>query len=177
MIETERLILRPWQDNDLAPFATMSRSPEVQRYLGEPQSEEQIAEAAERVSGRFAKLGYGRWSVERREDGRFIGLCGVVPFDRPETPIHGEIEIGWQLDPSVWGQGYAKEAAAASLNWGWTNLDCPQIVAITVAANTASWGLMERLGMQRRTDLDFGHPLFDPGHRLHRHIAYMAVRP
>ena len=73
--------------------------------------------------------------------------------------------------------GYAKEAAHASLAWGWANLDASRIMAITVPANTASWGLMTRLGMIRRTDLDFGHPSFEPGHPLHRHIVYVAERP
>ncbi len=177
MIGTERLLLRPWRDGDRAPFVEMCRSPVVQKHLGEPQSDAQIDEAVERISARYATLGYGRWSVERRDDGRFIGLCGLVPFDRPGTPIHGEIEIGWQLTPAVWGRGYAREAAVASLKWGWANLDCPAIVAITVPANKASWGLMERIGMVRRPDLDFGHPLFAPDHALHRHVTYVAERP
>lgn len=93
------------------------------------------------------------------------------------APIQGEIEIGWQLDEKAWGQGFAREAALASLTWGWANLACSRIVAITVPANRASWGLMERLGMTRRPDLDFGHPAFAEDHPLHRHIVYVAERP
>jgi len=81
------------------------------------------------------------------------------------------------LREDVWGQGYAREAAEASLAWGWANLDCARIVAITVPANKRSWGLMERLGMSRRPELDFGHTLFPKGHPLHRHITYAIGRP
>ncbi len=177
MIETARLRLRAWAEADAAPLAAMCRSPEVTRYLGAPQTEPEIAATLARVAGRFATLGYGRWSVERREGGSFLGLCGLVPFDRPGTPIHGEIEIGWQLAPEHWGHGYASEAAAASLDWGWANLPCAQIVAITVPANVASQRVMARIGMVRRRDLDFGHPLFAAEHPLHRHIAYSIARP
>ncbi|HET8611209.1 MAG TPA: GNAT family N-acetyltransferase, partial [Sphingomonas sp.] len=94
-----------------------------------------------------------------------------------DGPIIGEIEIGWRLREDAWGQGYAREAAEASFAWGWANLDRGQIVAITVPANERSWGLMERLGMSRRPELDFGHPLFPEGHPLHRHITYAIERP
>ena len=65
----------------------------------------------------------------------------------------------------------------ASLAWGWANLDAERIVAITVPANRASWGLMERLAMTRRPDLDFGHPAFAEDHPLHQHITYAIGRP
>jgi RimJ/RimL family protein N-acetyltransferase len=92
-------------------------------------------------------------------------------------PIDGEIEIGWRLREDVWGRGYAREAASASLRWAWRSLQCDRIFAMTVPANRASWGLMERIAMVRRPDLDFGHPLFPANHPLHRHIVYAAARP
>ena len=177
MIETERLILRPWREADRASYVALHRSPAICRYLGGVHSDARIEEGIAGLKRSQARYGYGRWMIERRTDGRLLGVCGPRPYDRVGTPIHGEIEIGWLLADDLWGQGYAREAAQASLDWGWANLDVSQIVAITVPANTASWGLMERLGMIRRPDLDFGHPAFDPCDPLHHHIAYVAERP
>ena len=122
-----------------------------------------------------AERGHCFWIVERKADGALLGFCGLKIGN--VGSIDGEIEIGWRLREDAWGQGYAKEAALASLAWGWKNLDASRIVAITVPANRPSWGLMERLGMTRRPDMDFGHPLFAEDHPLHRHITYVIERP
>ncbi|NWP15587.1 GNAT family N-acetyltransferase, partial [Escherichia coli] len=74
------------------------------------------------------------------------------------TPLFGEVEIGWRVARAHWGKGYAREAAQASLDWAWANLDVPTVAAMTVPGNTRSWGLMERLGMTRVPADDFIHP-------------------
>ena len=173
MIDTERLILRPWRQQDVAPFHAMGRDPEVMRYLGPPMAIEEAQAAHDRMVSYQADYGMCFWAVERRADAAFIGFCGLKPG---KPPIDGEVEIGWRLARQAWGQGYAREAAAASLAWGWSNLDVPGIVAITVPANVRSWGLMERLGMQRVLDGDFDHPALAPGDPLRRHILYRAAR-
>lgn len=175
MIETERLILRGWRDEDHAPFAAMGRSPAVMEHLGDPMDDDQVAAAIARQQGFQTSHGHCFWAIERREDGAFLGFCGLKPGT--VGPIDGEIEIGWRLREDAWGQGYAREAAQASIAWGWANLDTPKIMAITTPANTASWGLMIRLGMVRRPELDFGHPQFQPGDRLYEHITYEIARP
>ncbi len=85
-----------------------------------------------------------------------------------------EVEIGWRLRHDAWGQGYAREAAEATLAWGQA-AGRPRIIAMTVAANTRSWGLMERLGMLRRPDLDFAHPALAADDPLCAHIVYATV--
>jgi RimJ/RimL family protein N-acetyltransferase len=175
MIETERLILRPWRDADHALFAQMGRSPAVMQHLGPLQTDAGVAQAIARQRGFQAAHGYCFWAIERRADGAFLGFCGLKPGT--VGPIEGEIEIGWRLREDAWGLGYAREAAAASIAWGWANLDAPRIMAITTPANSASWGLMIRLGMTRRPDLDFGHPQFVAGHPLFEHITYELMRP
>jgi RimJ/RimL family protein N-acetyltransferase len=123
-----------------------------------------------------AALGHCFWAIERRSDRAFLGFCGVKPG--PEgTPIDGELEIGWRLARNHWSQGYAREAAAATLDWTWANTDRAKVCAITVHANEASWGLMIRLGMTRVEDGDFDHPALPPGHRLRRHVFYAIGRP
>jgi RimJ/RimL family protein N-acetyltransferase len=175
MIETERLILRGWRDADRAPFHAMGNDPEVMRYLGPPMTREASDAAVDRQNALLGEVGHCFWAIERRSDGTFLGFCGLKPG--PEgTPIAKQIEIGWRLRSDAWGQGYAREAAQASLNWSWANLDAQEIAAITVLANTRSWGLMERLGMRRDIAADFDHPALPEGNPLRRHITYRIAR-
>ena len=176
MIETDRLILRGWKDTDVAPFHAMCNDPEVMRYLGEPLSLADAEAAKERQNGFLATHGYCFWVVERRVDGAFLGFCGIKPGSEG-TPIAGQVEIGWRLARDAWGQGNAREAAQASLDWAWANLDAADVAAITVLGNVRSWGLMERLGMHRVAAEDFEHPVLPEGHPLRRHITYRIARP
>ena len=75
--------------------------------------------------------------------------------DDPESPVEGEFEVGWRLREDAWGKGYAKEAAIASLDFAFDRLGAERVVALTVEGNAPSWGLMLRLGMVRRADLDY----------------------
>ena len=173
MIETPRLWLRAWREDDVAPFHAMSRDAEVMRYLG-PLGDERAARGAyERMVERQTNDGFCFWAVERKTDGAFIGFCGLL---RARPPIEGEIEIGWRLARDAWGMGYAREAADACLAWAWANLDVSSIAAITVPANARSWGLMARLGMTRVAGGDFDHPDLAEGDPLRRHILYRIAR-
>lgn len=174
MIETPRLILRGWRERDIAPLHAMGQDREVMRHLGPPMSADAARAAYDRMVACQAEHGYCFWAVERRADAAFLGFCGLKPGDRF---LAGETEIAWRLARAVWGKGYAREAAEASLAWGWANLDAPRVTAITVAANTRSWGLMERIGMTRVADADFDHPDLAPGDPLRRHILYRIDRP
>jgi len=174
MIDTDRLVIRPWHDGDRAPYHAMCRDLEVMRFLGPPQSRADTDAAIDRMRAMQATHGYCFWAVERRDDAALIGFCGLKPGS---PPIEGEIEIGWRFGRPFWGQGYAREAAAACLDWGWRMLGAAEIVAITVPANTRSWGLMERLGMVRVADGDFDHPNVPDSSPLKRHILYRIARP
>ncbi|QJU56821.1 GNAT family N-acetyltransferase [Sphingomonas sp. AP4-R1] len=176
MIETERLILRGWRDADIAPFAAMCADPEVMAHLGGPQSLAEVEAAVARQRDFKERLGHCFWAIARREDGAFLGFCGIKPGGHPGTPVSDELEIGWRLRRDAWGRGYAREAAEAALAWGWAHTDRPRIAAWTIPPNRASWTLMERLGMARRPDLDFAHPSFPADHPLSAHIVYAAER-
>lgn len=175
MIETDRLALREWREADVAPFAAMGRDPDVMAFIGPLLDEDEVRAAIERQRGFQAMLGHCFWAVERRADGAFLGFCGLKP-GAVGTPIEREIEIGWRLARHASGQGYAREAAQACLDWGWTR-GIERIAAITVPANVRSWGLMERLGMRRLPEQDFEHPALAPDDPLSRHIVYVADRP
>ena len=177
MIETERLILREWRDEDRDAFLVLCNSRAVMAHLGGPATAEEVDSGIARIRACQAEHGHCFWAMECKADGAFVGFCGLKIARDPELPIDGEVEIGWRLRADLWGRGYAREAAAASLHWGWAHLSADRIIAITIPANRRSWGLMERLGMVRCPDLDFDHPDFEPGHSLCRHIGYVAGRP
>ncbi|WP_219892895.1 GNAT family N-acetyltransferase [Aquisediminimonas profunda] len=174
-LETTRLILRSWRDDDVLPFASMSADPRVMATLGPLMS----AQEAEAMIGRLHAIeerhGHTFWALERKKDGRFLGFCGLVMGN--VGPIDGKIEIGWRLAHDAWGQGYAREAAEASLDWGFSNRDVEQIWAITTPGNVRSWGLMERLGLKRHPQLDFAHPKNADDSPLKQHITYSIARP
>ncbi len=173
-LQTERLTLRDWRAEDLEPFAAMCADPIVMATLGPVMDRDQTAALIERISAVSETHGFTAWALERREDGRFLGWCGLIPGMFP--PILDEVEVGWRLAADVWGQGYAHEGAVAALDWAFANLDRDAIWAITSVGNQRSWRLMERLGMVRQHALDFDHPKLPAESPLLRHITYRMGR-
>ena len=160
MIETDRLILRDWTEADIAPFLLHTNRPAVMRWLGGVRTEAEQRESIGRMMRWQRERGFTFWVVERKADGELLGFCGLKIADTPDSPIEGMYEIGWRLREDAWGQGYAKEAAIASLDFAFATLGADRVVAITFAPNAASWGLMERIGMTRRPELDYDDPRF-----------------
>lgn len=166
--ETPRLRLRGWSDDDLDRLDAACNTPSVTRYLGGVQPRDALAAAIGRLKAAEAAHGFTFWVVERRADDAFLGYCGLKPVRDETTPpsLHGAVEIGWRLREDIWGQGYAREAAEESLRLGFERFGLARIVAFTMPANTSSWGLMQRLGMRPRPDLDFDMTGFGP------HLVY-----
>ena len=174
MIETERLRLRDWREEDIAPFIRHTNTEAVMRWLGGVKSAEEHREIIrDRVMCWQRERGFTFWVVERKADGALLGFCGIKIADGKDSPVAGEYEVGWRLREDVWGQGYAKEAAIASIDHAFDRLGARQVVAITVPQNEASWGLMERLGMRRRAELDHDDPRFA---ELNPMIVYSIAR-
>lgn len=176
MIDTERLVLRRWQDRDRETFYAHCADPEVMRHFPALLTREEVDAAIARQDGFFTRHGYCFWVVEERASGRMLGFCGLKP-GAEGTPLEGEVEIGWRFGKEHWGRGFAKEAALASLDWGFANLPVARIGAITAPANMRSRGLMERLGMVRAPDQDFDHPAVPDDSPLKRHITCWKQRP
>ena len=178
-LETARLILRDWREKDWAEFFRVTGTAAVMRWLGQSPDAQGQAQVRTRVENSAARLGHCFWVVERKPDGghlagKLLGFCGLKRADAPGSPIAGEFEIGWRLREEAWGHGYAKEAAIASLNAGFGRFGAEQIFAITVIENEASWGLMKRLGMRRREDLDYADSRYEPP--LRDTIVYSIAR-
>lgn len=160
VVETERLRLRTWEEADLALFAKHCNTPAVMRWTGEVQDDAGIRTGFDRVSASQAAYGHCLWIVERKTDSALLGFCGIKKVTDVASGMIGDFEIGWRLRQDAWGQGYAREAATASLDAAFGQFAAPHVIAFTVAQNEASWGLMERLGMTRRADLDFFDPCY-----------------
>jgi RimJ/RimL family protein N-acetyltransferase len=174
VIETARLRLRDWNEADIEPFIRHTNTPAVMRWLGGVLPPGELRRIfRERILRWQRERGFTFWAVERSADAALLGFCGIKIADSPGSPIEGDYEIGWRLREDAWGQGYAKEAAAASLDFAFDRLGAGRVVAITFAGNIASWGLMERLGMKRRSDLDYDDPRFP---ELNPTIVYAIAR-
>jgi RimJ/RimL family protein N-acetyltransferase len=173
-IETERLILRDWRAKDWPRFWAGTNTPGVMRWLGGVMGDDGMAATRARVEGCAAANGFCFWAVERKSDGEILGFCGLKRADAPGSSVTGAMEIGWRLREDAWGQGYAKEAATAALDAAFSRFGADEVVALTVIANAGSWGLMKRLGMRRREELDYADTRFEPP--IRDHILYSIDR-
>jgi len=138
-------------------------TPPVMRHLGGVQTPEQWRDGFERLRGFTREFGHTFWIVEDKASGELLGFCGLKRVNSPGADdLAGTPEIGWRLRESAWGKGIAKEAAIASLDVAFDRLGFDAVIAMTVPANLESQGLMMRLGMRRREDLDFIDSRFGP---------------
>jgi RimJ/RimL family protein N-acetyltransferase len=161
--QTKRLILREWDDEDEVRFYEVMNRPEVMRHLGGVQLPEEWRAAYQRVRNFQRDYGHTFWIIEDRGNGEILGFCGIKRVNSPGAgELSGQHEIGWRLRPEVWGKGIAKEAAIASLDLAFGRFGAPAVIATTVPSNEASQGLMKRLGMTRREELDFVDERFGP---------------
>ena len=161
--ETPRLRLRDWEDGDEAAFYAIMNTPSVMRHLGGVQTPEQWREAYQRLCGYTGNFGHTFWIVEDKATEEIQGFCGLKRVNAPGAgEITGQHEIGWRLRRSAWGKGIAKEAAVAGLDLAFGRFAAPHVVAITMEANKPSQGLMERLGMTRRSEWDYWDERFGP---------------
>ncbi|HLY78052.1 MAG TPA: GNAT family N-acetyltransferase [Caulobacteraceae bacterium] len=174
MIETERLILRPWTDADRAPFVAMSADPAVMETLGGVLSEAQADDYIARGKQRLAIFGFCRWAVERRKDGAFIGAVGLAPI-HTSLPLPAGFEMGWRLAREAWGQGYATEAAKAAIDDGFER-GLTEVFAFTSRPNLRSQAVMERAGLVRTPTLDFPHPALAEDDPMRQHLVWMKRR-
>lgn len=155
---TERLELRRIREDDLDPHMELLNTPAVMRWLGGVQPRAVIAAKHQAARDGFAREGFGFMMMEERVSGEMVGHCGLRRVAHPLAPNPTDHEIGWLVREDRWRLGYAYEAMRAVVDWGFGVIGAPHIVALTCAPNVGSWRLMEKLGMERRADLDFTDP-------------------
>ncbi len=173
-LETPRLVLRPWREEDLDPLFAINGDAESMRHFPAVLTRVESDAWAARLRSHFDEHGWGFWVVEHKADAAFVGVVGLlnIPWQARFTPA---VEIGWRIHPAHRRRGIAGEAARAALDFGFGSLGLAGIVAFTVPANEPSWRLMERLGMH--ADGEFDHPRLAAGHPLQRHLLYRLAAP
>ncbi len=174
-LETERLILRRWREEDRDPFAALNADPAVMEHFVNPMTREQSDEFVDRIEAHFDEHGWGLWAVEVAETGAFTGFVGLWPakFEAAFTPA---VEVGWRLAHEHWGHGYATEAARAAVDDGFGRLGLDEIISFTTVANIRSQRVMQKIGMQRNPEDDFDHPNMPEGHPVRPHVLF-RIRP
>ena len=151
-LETERLWLRAFREEDLDAYAAICADPEVMRYLGDGRvlSRADAWRQMALIIGHWTLRGYGLWAVEERATGDLIGRLG---FFNPEG--WPGFELGWMLRRASWGRGYATEGAGRALAHAFTEMGRDHLISLIRPDNRASIRVAERLGerLERRTDL------------------------
>lgn len=171
IIKTDRLILRPWSDEDLEPFAKLNADPRVREFFPSTRSFQETGEEVRLIRAGFENNGWGFWAASLIEDDSFIGFIGLnnVGFSANFTPA---VEIGWRLAHEHWGKGYATEGAKAALKYGFEKLHLDEIVSFTPVQNKRSQNVMQKIGMHHDQSSDFDHPRLPEGHPLRKHVLY-----
>ena len=151
-LETARLLLRLFREEDVSDYARLCADAEVMRYLGEGQPLTR-AEAWRNMAmllGHWQLRGYGLWAVEERTSGALIGRIGL--FNPDGWP---GLEVGWMLQRASWGYGFATEGAQAALHYAFTELQSPHVISLIHPENAASIRVAERLGeqLEERTEV------------------------
>ncbi|WP_338771565.1 GNAT family N-acetyltransferase [Massilia sp. METH4] len=168
---TDRLTLRLWCMEDVAPFVALNADPAVTEFLPGPLTPEQALSFFAAQNAMYVQHGCCYFAAELTSTGELAGFVGLKYQDvsLPFAPCH---EVGWRLASRHWGKGLATEGARAVLRFGFGELRLSEIVSFTVADNLRSRRVMERLGMVRDPGLDFAHPALPADHRLSRHVLY-----
>jgi ribosomal-protein-alanine N-acetyltransferase len=138
LLETERLILRPYREDDLDDLATLLADPDVTRFLSysRPRSREETAEKLHNILQHWRRHGFGIFVLLDRADGRFAGHCGVA-----------DAELAYCLVKRSWGRGLATEAVRAVLRHAFERVGLPRVVGVAMAENVASQRVMAKSGM------------------------------
>jgi len=152
VVETERLVLRPPAESDLADLIDMHADIRVMKTLGGPQEADQVQDALIESQEHWDAHGFGHWVVRRRSDERFLGRCALR---RVEVDGADEVEIGWAIRADDQRLGYATEAARALLPIAFETLDLPDLVSFTLPFNHASRRVMEKLGFEYEKDCSY----------------------
>ena len=166
-IETPRLILREWRDDDVGRYAKMNADPEVRRYMHPPRplTEAESALEIDHLLDEWRRLGFGHWAVELRETGELIGRTGIKRHPDWE-PDPENTEVGWLYARSAWGRGIATEGAIEAVRFCLEEVGSDEAISIAHIENLASHRVMKKAGLswagprhwyERRIDVVWYH--------------------
>lgn len=173
ILETDRLIIRNWRDEDRDLFFEINSDPDVMHFFPVRRSRGEADKLFDYVQSLIAGTGIGFYAIEQKVDGKTIGFCGLMRTDLEPHIVKGTVEIGWRLAKRYWGKGLASEAARAILTYGFDTLKLDEIVSFAVKDNRPSIAVMERIGLRRDEAGDFDHPRVPDSHpQLKPHVLY-----
>ena len=155
IVETERLILRTIEEGDAAEQFRLLNTPTVMARLGGVKELHEIEAKHAKGMAWYAQEGFSFLFMIEKASGEMVGHCGIKRVDNPLARNVGDFEVGWLVREDRWRRGYAEEAMRGVLDWAFGRVGAPHVVALTSMGNVGSWKLMEKLGMERRPDLDF----------------------
>lgn len=176
-LETERLIIRNWEDRDRELFHRINSDDDVMQFFPFRRSRAEADAFLDRIRAENESRGYGFSALELKEAGACIGFAGLYADNVAPSRPAGAVEIGWRLAPEFWGQGYVTEAAEALLVFGFEELGLEEIISFAVWNNDRSTAVMRRIGMTLDLEADFDHPRVPDTHpQLKRHVLYSLKR-
>lgn len=159
------MVLRTIEAGDAALQDKLLNTPAVMARLGGVKELHEIEAKHAKSMQLYAREGFSFLFMIEKDSGEMVGHCGIKRVDNPLASNIGDHEVGWLVREDRWRRGYAEEAMHAVLDWAFTRVGAPHVLALTSQANIGSWKLMEKLGMERRADLDFDDPAYPPEDR------------
>ncbi|MDF1678065.1 MAG: GNAT family N-acetyltransferase [Legionellaceae bacterium] len=174
ILETERLILRTWGEDDFEPMCKINQDPKVMEYFPGLVSAEETQALINRICAHQDKYDYTLYAAELKSTHEMIGFIGLLHRTKQDLdlPFNPSTEIGWRLASKHWGQGLAPEGAKAVLRYAFQVLDLSEVVSFTTVNNTKSRRVMEKIGLHHHPEDDFNHTELPKGSPLSRHVLY-----
>jgi RimJ/RimL family protein N-acetyltransferase len=173
LIITERLILRPWKEEDFLPYAEMNADPRVREFFPSLLTREQSDAEVRRFQATYDRDGFCILAAELIATRQFAGFIGLQTMNFVVPSLsQPAVEIGWRLSTEHWGKGLATEGARGVIRYAFETQQLREIVAITVPTNIRSRRVMEKIGMKHLPELDFDHPRIPEGHPMRPHVLY-----
>jgi ribosomal-protein-alanine N-acetyltransferase len=160
VLETERLVLRSFDAEDLDPLHEILGDAETMRFYPAPFTLEDTAQWIERNQRRYVDDGFGLWAVLERSTGAFLGDCGPTIQLVDGAPF---VEVGWHVRRDRWGEGIAPEAGIGCRDWAFEHLDVERIISLIRPENVQSRRVAEKLGMavwREPTHADLAHLVY-----------------
>ena len=178
IIETERLILRAWHEDDLEPMYEINQDPKVMEYFPALADKKETLSLIERIFKHQDAYGYSLYAVELKSTHEMIGFIGLLHRTKAELNVsfNPSTEIGWRLSSKHWGKGFATEGASAVLDYAFCVLGLPEIVSFTVTENKKSRRVMEKIGLIYNPNDDFDHPKLPDNSPLKQHVLYRLTK-
>ncbi|WP_298628485.1 GNAT family N-acetyltransferase [uncultured Legionella sp.] len=175
ILETERLLMRTFQENDVESLIGISQDQNVMRFFPAIPTREETIAFIDRIISHQEEKNFSLYAVEIKNTSEMIGFVGLftATFQAHFTPA---IEIGWRLSSKHWNQGYATEAAKAVLDYAFRKLDLDEVVSFTSELNKPSIRVMQKIGLHTNLEDNFDNPKVPTGSPLMGHVLYRLKR-